>query len=225
MTGAEEVDDADGASPLLIPVPGGQTLQLDQHAQARATLPPRRTGTPRREERTVETIPGASPSRARSCVSKAYLPAHQQSWGSINPNPVAPVLLPHPGEDYHALIRRSQFDIGGLKRRPTGSATPRDLRRRTVSLSYDEPLASALSNELEHLATASVLPRLPNGVAQLAPAVADGRHPDPHDGRWDDREPVPQQAGGDRRGQFPEVEAAPAPGPCGEPEHEDFLGG
>ncbi|KAG6917081.1 hypothetical protein DXG01_003970 [Tephrocybe rancida] len=104
-----------------------------------------------------------------------------------------PIYLSHQfsfhtlGEDYHALIRRYQLDIGGLKidvRREVqvsaytstsggggesfveGFASPRDIRshHRTLSSSFDEPLASALANELEHPSTSGVLPMLPNGT-------------------------------------------------------------
>ncbi|KAG6817066.1 hypothetical protein H0H87_000245 [Tephrocybe sp. NHM501043] len=88
------------------------------------------------------------------------------------------------GEDYHALIRRYQLDIGGLKidvRREVqvsaysaggvgesfveGFASPRDIRHhRTLSSSFDEPLASALANELDHPHISGVLPMLPNGT-------------------------------------------------------------
>ncbi|KAG6839768.1 hypothetical protein C0991_011821 [Blastosporella zonata] len=88
------------------------------------------------------------------------------------------------GEDYHALIRRYQLDIGGTKidvRREVqvsaysagsggesfveGFASPRDIRHhRTLSSSFDEPLASALTNELVHPHTSGVLPMLPNGT-------------------------------------------------------------
>ncbi|GLB34454.1 hypothetical protein LshimejAT787_0200190 [Lyophyllum shimeji] len=111
----------------------------------------------------------------------------------------SPKILPRPiylshqfsfhtlGEDYHALIRRYQFDIGGLKidvRREVqvsaysagggesfveGFAAPRDIRHRTLSSSFDEPLASALSNELDHPPAAGVLPMLPNGTPGSRP--------------------------------------------------------
>ncbi|KAG6874070.1 hypothetical protein C0995_006927 [Termitomyces sp. Mi166 len=92
------------------------------------------------------------------------------------------------GEDYHALIRRYQLDIGGLKidvRREVqvsaypvgggesfveGFASPRDIRHhRTLSASFDEPLASALTNELEHSRVIGVLPMLPNGIPRSRP--------------------------------------------------------
>ncbi|KAF8065405.1 hypothetical protein FPV67DRAFT_1451169 [Lyophyllum atratum] len=104
-----------------------------------------------------------------------------------------PVYLSHQfsfhtlGEDYHALIRRYQFDIGGVKidvRREVqvsaysagsgesfveGFAAPRDIRHRTLSSSFDEPLASALTNELDHPHTSGVLPMLPNGTPTSRP--------------------------------------------------------
>ncbi|KAG5653843.1 hypothetical protein H0H81_010116 [Sphagnurus paluster] len=85
------------------------------------------------------------------------------------------------GEDYHALIRRYQFDIGGhkidVRREVQVSAYSGgsnisgesfveggyDTRHRTLSSSFDEPLASALSNELEHAHVPGVLPMYPNG--------------------------------------------------------------
>ncbi|KAF8890452.1 hypothetical protein BD779DRAFT_1517758 [Infundibulicybe gibba] len=89
------------------------------------------------------------------------------------------------GEDYHALIRRYQLDIGGSKievRRevevsayPTGTgesfiegfSAARDTRH--VSSSFDEPLASALSGGLDYKHPPAVLPMLPNGAARSGP--------------------------------------------------------
>ncbi|KAJ6522464.1 hypothetical protein B0H19DRAFT_656027 [Mycena capillaripes] len=94
------------------------------------------------------------------------------------------------GEDYHALIRRYQFAIGGAKidvRREVevsafalgpgtgaggeafvegyGSSSPRAIRRRShVSSSFDEPLASALAGaHYRDARPPPVLPMLPNG--------------------------------------------------------------
>ncbi|KAJ7712437.1 hypothetical protein B0H16DRAFT_1624929 [Mycena metata] len=96
------------------------------------------------------------------------------------------------GEDYHALIRRYQFAIGGAKievRREvevsafsnvgTGagsgeafvegfgsSSSPREIRRRSrASSSFDEPLASALAGVAHYrdVRPPPVLPMLPNG--------------------------------------------------------------
>ncbi|KAJ7637387.1 hypothetical protein DFH06DRAFT_655538 [Mycena polygramma] len=94
------------------------------------------------------------------------------------------------GEDYHALIRRYQFVIGGAKidvRREVevsafalgpgsgaggeafvegyGSSSPRAIRRRSrTSSSFDEPLASALAGtHYRDARPPPVLPMLPNG--------------------------------------------------------------
>ncbi|KAJ7066843.1 hypothetical protein B0H15DRAFT_872223 [Mycena belliarum] len=90
------------------------------------------------------------------------------------------------GEDYHALIRRYQFAVGGAKidvRRevevsafaqgPGGEAfvegysyasSPREIRRRSRnSASFDEPLASALAGDAHYARPPPVLPMLPNG--------------------------------------------------------------
>ncbi|KAF9463475.1 hypothetical protein BDZ94DRAFT_1258923 [Collybia nuda] len=111
----------------------------------------------------------------------------------------SPKILPRPiylshqfsfhtlGEDYHALIRRYQFDIGGQKMEvrkevqvsayPAGSgesfvegfSAPRDMRNRTLSSSFDEPLASALAGDLNYPHTSNVLPMLPNGTPRSKP--------------------------------------------------------
>jgi hypothetical protein len=91
------------------------------------------------------------------------------------------------GEDYHALIRRYQFDIAGHKidvrkevqvsAYPAGSgesfvegfSSPRDVRHRTLSSSFDEPLASALAGGLDYPNVPSVLPMLPNGTPGSKP--------------------------------------------------------
>lgn len=107
-----------------------------------------------------------------------------------------PIYLSHQfafhtlGEDYHALIRRYQFDIGigarghkievrrevqasaypagGGESFVEGFSAPRDMRarNRTLSSSFDEPLASALAAGLEYPHAPSVLPMLPNGTPQ-----------------------------------------------------------
>ncbi|KAF4600268.1 hypothetical protein EYR38_004892 [Pleurotus pulmonarius] len=89
------------------------------------------------------------------------------------------------GEDYHALIRRYRFDVGGAKievrREVEASAfaaetsesfvegfTPRrDVRR--PSSSFDEPLASALGAGIESGRAPPVLPMLPNGAPRSGP--------------------------------------------------------
>ncbi|KAJ8081647.1 hypothetical protein PM082_007493 [Marasmius tenuissimus] len=97
------------------------------------------------------------------------------------------------GEDYHALIRRYQFDIPGPKIEvrkgievsayPTGTGESfvegggfrRDTRR--LSSSFDEPLASAISGELDYSPPQPVLPMLPNGT--LARSQGRSRTPSP----------------------------------------------
>lgn len=90
------------------------------------------------------------------------------------------------GEDYHALIRRYQFDnIGGTKLQVRkevevsaysagvgesfveGYSVPRDHRR--AASSFDEPLASALSGGLEYSLPPAILPMLPNGMPGSKP--------------------------------------------------------
>lgn len=89
------------------------------------------------------------------------------------------------GEDYHALIRRYRFDVGGAKievRREVeaiafaaetsesfveGFAPRRDVRR--ASSSFDEPLASALGAGIESGRAPPVLPMLPNGAPRSGP--------------------------------------------------------
>ncbi|KAJ7691409.1 hypothetical protein B0H17DRAFT_561363 [Mycena rosella] len=97
------------------------------------------------------------------------------------------------GEDYHALIRRYQFAIGGAKidvRREVevsafagaggaggeafvegfASSSPRAIRRRSrASSSFDEPLASALAGA-HYARPPPVLPMLPNGSPSSAAA-------------------------------------------------------
>jgi hypothetical protein len=86
------------------------------------------------------------------------------------------------GEDYHALIRQYQLGISGhridvrkevqVNAYPAGSgesfvegfSLPRDVRNRTLSSSFDEPLASALSGGLDYHHSSGVLPMLPNGM-------------------------------------------------------------
>lgn len=89
-------------------------------------------------------------------------------------------------EDYHALIRRFNLDIGSSKievRREVeisaysvdngesfveGFSAPRDVRR--ASSSFDEPLASALSAGLDYSVThRTVIPMLPNGMPGSRP--------------------------------------------------------
>lgn len=89
------------------------------------------------------------------------------------------------GEDYHALIRSHQFDIGGSKlevRKEVevsaysagigesfveGFSAPRDTRRQ--SNSFDEPIASALAAGLDYSHPPAILPMLPNGMPGSMP--------------------------------------------------------
>lgn len=90
------------------------------------------------------------------------------------------------GEDYHALIRRYQFDISGTKievRKVVeisaytsgggesafveGFSSPRDIRR--VSSSFDEPIASAISGSFDSSNLPTILPMYPNGVPGSKP--------------------------------------------------------
>ncbi|KAH0589923.1 hypothetical protein H2248_000113 [Termitomyces sp. 'cryptogamus'] len=80
------------------------------------------------------------------------------------------------GEDYHALIRRYQLDIGGFRidvRREvqvsaysvnTGESFVEGYTRTLSPTSFNEPLASALANGLEHSRVMGVLPMFPNGT-------------------------------------------------------------
>ncbi|KAK7039125.1 hypothetical protein VNI00_010310 [Paramarasmius palmivorus] len=82
------------------------------------------------------------------------------------------------GEDYHALIRRYQFDISGSKIEvrkgvevsayPAGPGTSESFVEggaflRRASSSFDEPLASALAGEVDYTPPQTILPMLPNG--------------------------------------------------------------
>ncbi|KAE9386059.1 hypothetical protein BT96DRAFT_1087395 [Gymnopus androsaceus JB14] len=91
------------------------------------------------------------------------------------------------GEDYHALIRRYQFDVAGTKIKvckgvkvsvyPTGNsksfvkgggfAIRCDIRQ--LSSSFNEPLASALSGGLDYTPSQPVLPMFPNGTPGTKP--------------------------------------------------------
>ncbi|KAG1787184.1 uncharacterized protein HD556DRAFT_1410590 [Suillus plorans] len=84
------------------------------------------------------------------------------------------------GEDYHALIRRNRLDITGTKMdvrkevevsaysAGTGESfvegfSPRDMGR--VASSFDEPIASAISADMEYpRSSRSLIPMLPNGA-------------------------------------------------------------
>ncbi|KAF8332992.1 hypothetical protein F5887DRAFT_995039, partial [Amanita rubescens] len=94
------------------------------------------------------------------------------------------------GEDYHALLRRSQLDISGQKLEvrknveispfPSSSGTHdaggfahhrhHHHHTRRISGSFDEPLASALAGGLEYSSIAPpVLPMYPNGAPSSRP--------------------------------------------------------
>ena len=96
------------------------------------------------------------------------------------------------GEDYHALIRRHQFDICGeeIKVRKQveisayssggpgnntssaafveGFTAPRDIRR-NISSSFDEPIASAISGSFDNSNLPAILPMYPNGMPSSKP--------------------------------------------------------
>lgn len=107
-------------------------------------------------------------SRAHRILPRPIYLSHQFSFYAL-------------GEDYHALIRRSHFDIGRCKievRKEVevsaysagsgelfveGFSAPRDARR--YSNPFDEPLASALSAGLDHShPSRTIIPMLPNGM-------------------------------------------------------------
>jgi hypothetical protein len=107
--------------------------------------------------------------RSAKLLPRSIYLSHQFSFHSL-------------GEDYHALIRRYQLDISGHKidvRKEVqvsaysagsgesfveGFSSPRDIRNRTLSSSFDEPLASALAGGLDYHHSPGVLPMLPNGM-------------------------------------------------------------
>ena len=96
------------------------------------------------------------------------------------------------GEDYHALIRRHQFDICGeeikvrkqveINAYPSGGpgnntsaaafvegySAPRDIRR-NISSSFDEPIASAISGSYDNSNLPAILPMYPNGIPSGKP--------------------------------------------------------
>ncbi|PFH47114.1 hypothetical protein AMATHDRAFT_68396 [Amanita thiersii Skay4041] len=113
-------------------------------------------------------------SRSPNVLPRSIYLSHQFSFYSL-------------GEDYHALIRRSQLDITGCKidvRKEVeisafpssmaseafveGFSAPRDSRRHSAS--FDEPLASALAGGLEYTSPSSpILPMYPNGAPGSRP--------------------------------------------------------
>ena len=112
-------------------------------------------------------------SRSHRVLPRAIYLSHQFSFHAL-------------GEDYHALIRRFHFDIGGCKievRKEVevsaystgtgesfveGFSAPQDIRR--FSTSFDGPLASALSAGLDYShPSRAVIPMLPNGMHRSKP--------------------------------------------------------
>jgi len=105
-------------------------------------------------------------SRSQSLRARSIYLHHQFSFYAL-------------GEDYHALVRNYRFDfpVSKLEVRKAvqisayttgdggsfGGALPMDIRQ---SSSFDEPLASAMSVQLDEFAAPSpkILPMLPNGV-------------------------------------------------------------
>ncbi|KAE9399169.1 hypothetical protein BT96DRAFT_1103744 [Gymnopus androsaceus JB14] len=87
------------------------------------------------------------------------------------------------GEDYHALIRRYQFDVAGTKIEvckgvevsvyPTGNSESfvegGGFAIRRLSSSFNEPLASALSGGLDYTPSQPVLSMFPNGTPGTKP--------------------------------------------------------
>ncbi|KAL0948774.1 hypothetical protein HGRIS_008904 [Hohenbuehelia grisea] len=126
--------------------------------------------------------PGQARRPSADWHAQAELTTHSKSRGLLHRS----IYLSHQfsfhtlGEDYHALIRRFKFDIGGAKiefRKEVeaslatggggesfveGFAGPSGIRR--ASSSFDEPLASALAGGLDYASPPPVLPMLPNGA-------------------------------------------------------------
>lgn len=136
------------------------------------------------EVKHVQRLSARSPGRTPIANSLAHA---ELSTCSRSPNVVPRLIyLAHQfsfytlGEDYHALIRRSQLDITGTKMdvrkevevsaysAGTGESfvegfSPRDMGR--VASSFDEPIASAISADMEYpRSSRSLIPMLPNGV-------------------------------------------------------------
>lgn len=107
-------------------------------------------------------------SRSRHILPSTIYLSHQFSFHAL-------------GEDYHALLRRSHFDIPSTKIEvrkevevsayPSGhgesfvqaGTSPQEIRR--ARSSFDEPLASAISAGLDYSGTSPpVIPMLPNGA-------------------------------------------------------------
>lgn len=136
------------------------------------------------EVKHVQRLSARSPGRMPIANSLAHA---ELSTCSRSPNVVPRLIyLVHQfnfytlGEDYHALIRRNQLDMTGTKMdvrkevevsaysAGTGESfvegfSPRDMGR--VASSFDEPIASAISADMEYpRSSRSLIPMLPNGV-------------------------------------------------------------
>ncbi|KAG2124997.1 hypothetical protein BD769DRAFT_1358492 [Suillus cothurnatus] len=128
--------------------------------------------------------PGRTPITKYAFLSLAHA---ELSTCSRSPNVVPRLIyLAHQfnfytlGEDYHALIRRNKLDMTGTKMdvrkevevsaysAGTGESfvegfSPRDMGR--VASSFDEPIASAISADMEYpRSSRSLIPMLPNGA-------------------------------------------------------------
>ncbi|KDQ51941.1 hypothetical protein JAAARDRAFT_40559 [Jaapia argillacea MUCL 33604] len=112
-------------------------------------------------------------SRSPRILPRSIYLSHQLSFHSL-------------AEDYHALIRRYQLDVPTSKIEvrkqvaasafPTGSGesfiygTQSPSEARMISSSFDEPLASALSADIDYnSASPPVIPMLPNGTSGSRP--------------------------------------------------------
>ncbi|KAF8801837.1 hypothetical protein BYT27DRAFT_7114060, partial [Phlegmacium glaucopus] len=115
-------------------------------------------------------------SNSRHVLPRSIYLSHQFSFHTL-------------GEDYHALIRRHQFDIcgdqiqvrkqveisayssGGPSNNSAafieGFSVPRDIRG--TSSSFDEPIASAISGSFDNSNLPIILPMYPNGVPGAKP--------------------------------------------------------
>lgn len=136
------------------------------------------------EVKHVQHLSAISP--GRPCIANSLAHAELSTY-SRSPNVVPRLIyLAHQfnfytlGEDYHALIRRNQLDITGTKMdvrkevevSPYSAGTgesfvegfsPRDMGR--VASSFDEPIASAISADMEYpRSSRSLIPMLPNGA-------------------------------------------------------------
>lgn len=136
------------------------------------------------EVKHVQRLSARSPGRTLITNSLAHA---ELSTCSRSPNVVPRLIyLAHQfnfytlGEDYHALIRRNKLDMTGTKMdvrkevevsaysAGTGESfvegfSPRDMGR--VASSFDEPIASAISADMEYpRSSRSLIPMLPNGA-------------------------------------------------------------